>query len=100
MLERLSVELKNGFEVVDFWDGDLCAVGILRRNTNIRLVYISTFNLSPDQYYYECEVADSVKSFEKGDYKVVAKGQVDEFSALIEGVKSHVQHRKLKKGGC
>jgi cob(I)alamin adenosyltransferase len=35
-------------------------------------------------------VAESVKSIEKGDYKVVAKGQVDELSALIEVVKSHL----------
>ncbi len=90
LLVRLSVELKNDFEAVDFWDGDLCAVGILRRNTNIRLVYISTFNLSPDQYYYECEVADSVKSIGKGNYRVVAKGRVEELSALIEVVKSHL----------
>jgi hypothetical protein len=90
MLVRLSVELKNGFEIADFWDGDLCAIGILRRNTNVRLVYISTFNLSPDQYYYACEVADSIRSIGKGDYRVVAKGQVEGLSALIEVVKSHL----------
>lgn len=31
----------NGFEVVDYWEGDLCAIGLKKGN---RLVYINTYN--------------------------------------------------------
>ena len=45
-------------EIVDYWDGDLCAIGIKRHR---RLVYISTFDLSQGKvngYDYDLELLD------------------------------------------
>jgi len=94
LLDRLSVELSKDFIIVDFWAGNLCAIGIIRGSINGRLVYMSTFNQSPNCYYYEYEVADSVKSIEKGDYTVVRKGQVTHFSAMVEVAKTHLYNEK------
>ncbi len=89
LLERLSSELKGSFEIVNFWDADLCAIGILGGSSNNRLVYISTFNQLPDQYYYECEIADSRALIEKGDFQVVQKGQED-FDGLVKVLEHHL----------
>ena len=41
-LEKLKSETKfTNLEIVDYWDADLCAIGLKNEN---RLIYISTFN--------------------------------------------------------
>jgi len=46
LLKRLTLEVNfSQLEVVDFWEADLCAIG-LRKND--RLVYISTYNITED----------------------------------------------------
>jgi hypothetical protein len=90
LLERLSAELTEGFEIVDYWDADLCAIGIQISSSPSCLIYISTFNQLPDQYYYECEVAESKESLERGSYQVAGKGQVENFKALVQLLKNHL----------
>jgi len=54
-----KLRIKTDFEkaeVIDYWDGDLCAIGIKR---NDRMVYISTFNFSEgkvNEYDYDFEL--------------------------------------------
>jgi len=54
-------------QIVDYWDGDLCAIGFKREN---RLVYVSTFN-GENNLYYELELLDDV--------------EIDKFSVLQRG---------------
>jgi hypothetical protein len=89
LLERLSLELTDGFEVADFWEADLCAIGIMGGSSNNRLVYISTFNQPSGRYSYECEIADREESIEKGDYRIVQKGRAA-FTTLVKIIKDHL----------
>jgi hypothetical protein len=42
LIERLKLVINfTQLEVIDYWDADLCAIGLKKGN---RLVYISTFN--------------------------------------------------------
>ena len=48
LLVRLSKELPHDYEIADFWDGDLTAVGIRVGN---HLIYISTFDYNKTHRY-------------------------------------------------
>jgi hypothetical protein len=57
LLEKLKVKANfEEIEFVDYWDGDLCAIGLKRGN---KLVYINTFN-SDDKFDYDLELLDTV----------------------------------------
>jgi len=63
---NLVVEMlgKDAFELVDYWEADLVAIGFKRKN---KLVYISTWTYSDAaqedmKYYAEFEVIDEVTS--------------------------------------
>ena len=64
------------FEIVDYWDGDNCATGIVKKGDRTKLVYISTYNMNPDYFYCEFEVGDidfedrceTIKEFEDIHY--------------------------------
>jgi hypothetical protein len=66
----------EAFDIVDHWDGDLCAVGIARRDDHGLLVYISTYNKKDDQYFVSLELPssetkmpyDSAGTFENVDF--------------------------------
>ena len=48
LLEQLRSRLGDrAFEVVDHWDGDLCAIGVVRPGQPSPLVYISTWRQAP-----------------------------------------------------
>jgi len=60
-------------EIVDYWDGDLCAIGIRRKN---KLVYISTFNSVNEDvvvYDYDLEFINNELKLDKID--VVKRGR-------------------------
>jgi hypothetical protein len=46
------------FQVVDHWDADLYAIGIVGLKGDRRLVYVSTFKKPHGVYVYDCEDAD------------------------------------------
>lgn len=48
LLAMLSKELPNYYEITDFWDGDLTAIGIRVGNN---LIYISTFDYNKTHKY-------------------------------------------------
>jgi hypothetical protein len=67
-VDRLHVAADTTLvQFVDYWDGDLCAIGIRRGD---RLVYICTFNREND-YYYELEILDD--------------NEIDKMTVLQEG---------------
>ena len=46
----------DSLSIIDYWDGDLCAIGFTQGN---KLVYISTFGFLNEiipKYYYEFEI--------------------------------------------
>ena len=48
----------DGVELVDYWDGDLCAIGLKRED---RLVYICTYpyiDLDPPKFDCDLEIID------------------------------------------
>lgn len=56
VLERLRADLGDAsFTLVDYWDGDLCAVGVARPDDSRHLVYISTWPPGRGTFTYECE---------------------------------------------
>lgn len=59
LIERLKLTINfNLVEVVDYWEADLCAIGLIKEN---KLIYISTFNYLENQelmYDVDLEVID------------------------------------------
>ena len=54
MLDLIDLT-RHGWRTTDNWDGDLAAVGIASVSDSARLVYVSTFEMPPGLFYYECE---------------------------------------------
>ena len=51
---------EDSFEIEDYWEADLCAIGIVNPTNRRSLAYISTYGLPEAQYYLELELlADS-----------------------------------------
>ena len=59
LLQRLKLTIDfTSLEIVDYWEIDLCAIGIRKGN---KLVYISTFNYVEDdevRYDFDLEIID------------------------------------------
>ncbi len=59
LIERLKLAINfNEVEVVDYWETDFCAIGLIKEN---KLIYISTFNYLENQeltYDVDLEITD------------------------------------------
>jgi hypothetical protein len=56
LIARLSRRLgPDAFDIVDHWDGDLCAIGIASPSTHGFLAYLSTHNRPDGRYDVELE---------------------------------------------
>ena len=86
LLDDLRPE-SHGWVVVDYWDGDRCAVGIGSRREPERLVYISTHRKDAGRFYFEAEAPDS--GMEVG-YRVVARGEDVSFEELLDVLVAHL----------
>jgi hypothetical protein len=73
---------KSNFEVIDYWDADLSAIGIKNSTDKKYLVYISTFNSPNDLFFVEVEKTNTGKSltdvevferFEQIDFEKLSK---------------------------
>jgi hypothetical protein len=57
LIEKLKLRINfNQVEIVDYWDGDLCAIGFKRKE---RLVCLSSYNFAngiSDDYDYDFEM--------------------------------------------
>lgn len=72
---------------VGHWESDLCATAIARADDPRRLVYISTWNLPPGRYYFECEEPTGPNA---EDYSVVDAGEDVDFGALLAALERHL----------
>ena len=71
-------------EIVDYWEADLCAIGIRKGN---KLVYISTYNFVDEKtkkYDYDLELIDDVK---EDKIRVVKEGRGVSEDELIAKLK-------------
>ncbi|WP_313982616.1 hypothetical protein [Xanthocytophaga flavus] len=55
LMKKLDPQLKaNSLKIVDYWEADLCAIGLKKEN---RLIYISTYNyLNNDNMRYDFDL--------------------------------------------
>lgn len=69
LLNQLAKEYISGYRVVDYWDADITAIGLQKRNV---LIYISAFDYSTTNHYSiiieELETGKILKPEEKKLY--------------------------------
>lgn len=88
VLARLVSDLGEGvFEVVDHWDGDLCAIGLARPADQRYLVYVCTFPPETELFAYECERPPT-----DPDFPYDSDGMVEEasYDQLLDAVRQHL----------
>ena len=85
MLSRANLQAR-GWETVDYWDADLCAIGIRSQQCPGRLVYVSTFNKSPGLFDYECEGPGR----EGNPYTTVKSGKDASLDELLKAIGEHL----------
>ncbi|HTN99286.1 MAG TPA: hypothetical protein VL068_01320 [Microthrixaceae bacterium] len=73
--------------MINHWDGDDCAVGIARSGIPRRLVYVSTFEKSPDRYAYECETPVGPND---SDCEVVWRSDDVTYDELLQVIEGHL----------
>lgn len=88
LLCRLEALLPaESYEIVDHWDGDVCAIGVACRHDPGRLVYISVFGEEDGRYAFECEVP---MGEHPPEYRAMNKGQGVTLDALLPAITSHL----------
>jgi len=87
LLTAASIEFPDSkYKIIDNWPADLGSIGISNSNSENQLIYISTYDLARDNYYYECEVPCDREPF----FKVISKGYVQSMNELLSIIKGHV----------
>ena len=87
LLDHLDLP-RRGWEVLDFWEGDLFAVGITSKSRPDHLVYVSTYGKEPAAYDYECE-----KLLSDDEYETVKAGRTSSRDDLEDVLKQHLDVR-------
>lgn len=89
IIKRLRTEISfDLLEVVDYWDADLCAIGLKRDN---KMVYISTYNHTEKTeacYDFDLEIIDQTNA-EK--LNIVLAGRNVSAKELIEAIKQFLE---------
>ncbi len=86
LLDHLDLSA-HGWVVVDHWEGDRCAVGIASKGRPGRLVYVSTFEVGPGRYDFECEESLGPDAT---DYRVVERGTAESLDGLRLVLTNHL----------
>lgn len=85
LLDRLKLIIDfSQLQIVDYWEADLCAIGLKDRN---RLIYISTFNYLEEKelkYDFDFEILEKGKN---QLMKVVKEGRSVSEKELIKEIK-------------
>lgn len=86
LLEKVIRDIGiDNISIVDYWEADLCAIGISKKEDKEQLVYISTFNQPEGEYYYELEYPSRYKFLSKFNKEGVAN-----YSELLKVIKKHL----------
>ncbi|MCA9140948.1 MAG: hypothetical protein KDB00_29455 [Planctomycetales bacterium] len=76
---------QRDWELRDYWEDDLFAVGIGAKVDRTRLVYVCTFGRPSEEYYYECEVTKG-----EDDYESVASRDNVSKEELLKVLEAHL----------
>jgi hypothetical protein len=87
LLAKLSLS-ERGWTVADHWEADLCAVGVALAEDPRRLVYISTYDMEPGRYNYECEAPNETIP---DDYTTTETGENVDFDTLLAVMQRHLR---------
>ena len=85
LLKKIDLE-NRGWKIVDYWEGDLCAIGIVAVKNSRRLVYVSTYGKNASCYNYECEVPQGLSLEE---YATLGSGEDVDFATLLKVMEKH-----------
>lgn len=84
-IEYLLEKHKNKIVIKDFWDADLCAIGLCDL-LETRLIYISTFNLHENKFNIVLENLDKdAKPLNGKEFKEIT------FDRLEEIIRNHLR---------
>ena len=50
---------RTNFELTNYWDGDLCAIGLRNSSDKEFLIYVSTWHVQENRYFVEIEDSKS-----------------------------------------
>lgn len=78
----------DAFDILDHWEGDLCAIGIASPDNHGVLVYISTFERL-DRFYVSLELPPDLP--EDFPYKNAGSMEAGSIEELIEIVRGHLK---------
>jgi hypothetical protein len=87
LLTKLDVS-ERGWTIADHWEADLCAVGIALADDPRRLVYVSTYDMEPGRYNYECEESNGLTP---EDYSTTETGENVDFHTLLAVMQRHLR---------
>lgn len=75
---------QSNFYLTDYWDADLCAIGIKNSKDGENLIYISTYKIKKEHYFIEVE--DSNKETILNGYKngELYERNFEELSEIVE----------------
>ncbi len=85
LLGALGLEAR-GWEAIDHWEADECAIGIAPKATPRLLVYVSTFGKAEGMYDYECEVPSGPAGV---DYVTADRGEDVTLEQLLTAMERH-----------
>ncbi len=88
LIQRLKLE-RRGWAIRDYWEADLCAIGVSSTPFEGRLVYISTFGKPTGKYDYQCEQLRS-GAREDTDYEIIAEGHNVDYDELVAAIERHL----------
>jgi hypothetical protein len=87
LLTKLDLS-ERGWTIADHWEADLCAVGVALADDPRRLVYVSTYDMEPGRFNYECETSDeSIPD----DYTTTETGENVDFDTLLAVMQRHLR---------
>lgn len=88
LIAQLRADLGDDqFDIVDHWDGDLCAIGVAKPSDHALLAYISTSVRPQGNYFLELETAPGESS---EVYDVAGRYDSIVYSDLLERIDRHL----------
>ena len=92
LLDRLRARLgADAFDVVDHWEGDLCATGIAPPDNHDVLVCISTLGEPEGNYFVSLELPPRVRDEQWANHSYTPAGdqEVEGFDELVQIIERH-----------
>ena len=87
LLDQLKLQ-ERGWCIRDYWEADLCAIGISSSQSSECLAYISTFAFKPGRYSCECEKSSGQSSL---GYETVYEGHDLTLEELLVVLEQHLR---------